>query len=413
MGTRFGEKLRRARVEKKLTQAQLGSGKYSTSYISLLETGSREPTAEIITELSSRLDIERDVMEAWNTPVSPDEAEFVLLEHRARASYAAHDYADAERTAAEAAALAQGMKNSSAWWNMAFLRAESQRERGDAASFLETAEEVLTHPLTDESTALKVRAETLVSTAYLALGKLHVAVEHALRALEHAESTLPSNSLISIAAQFALLASLTESGQLDDAWRAAKRLEKSVTKNVPDQTAGNAHWAIGNVAFRRQDIAQGLRHHDLAASLLHPASDIELWTRFNKASANMRLSAGVVEAATLACIERAELALSVIGSSGTEALELQLIRSRWQHLGGDPRAALDALTPVREAAASLSILQQGELELLTARCHLALGHAEEAMGSLTAAREAFAEAGATDRAALSVELATEVRAQLR
>lgn len=413
MGSKFGDKLRRARMDLGLTQSQLGAQKYSTSYISLLETGSREPTPEIITELSKRLGIERDVMEAWNTPVSPDEAQFVLLEHRARASMTAHDYSDACDTAAEAAELAQSMKNSSAWWNMSFLRAEGLRELGRMEDFLRAADEVLAHPLTDESEALKVRAETLVASANQGAGRLYLGVEHALKATALAEDSLPAASLFAIEARFALIACLAESGQLDEAWRACQRLDEVVSGDVPAQSAGAAHWAIGNVAFLRQDIDEGLRHHNLAAERLHPRSDIELWTRFNKASASARISAGAVEPATLACIERAEQALSVIGDLGTEGLELQVIRARWQHVNGDAAGALLALEPVQDRLGELPQQVKGEVELLTGRCQLALGELDDALKHLNAAREDFVGAGAPERAVLAVELATQLRATRR
>lgn len=396
-----------------MTQAQLGHGKYSTSYVSLLETGSREPTAEIITELSHRLGIERDVMEAWNTPVSPDEAEFVLLEHRARQSFAAHDYEDARATAHDAAAIAQGMKNSSAWWNMAFLEAEALRELRDGEAFLHMAEEVLNHPLTDESSALKVRAETLVSNAYLIIGRLHIAVEHALRGVDQGKESLPATSVIALSAQFALVASLTESGQLDDAWLACLELSKAADGDIPAQAAGNAHWVIGNVAFRKQNVPEGLRHHDLAAELLRPASDIELWTRFNKASAAARMTAGIVEPSTLACIERAEQAQAVIGATLAEDLELQIIRAQWEQLNGRPEQALELLLPVRKDGDALSYPVRGELELLVARCLQITGDSAQSLEHLELAREHFTAAGATDRAALTLELTTQARAALR
>ncbi|MEE1621371.1 helix-turn-helix transcriptional regulator [Zafaria sp. Z1313] len=412
MGIKFGEKLRQARLRHKLTQAQLGAGKYSTSYISLLETGSREPTSEIITELSARLELDREVMESWNTPVSADEAEFVLLEHRARQSYLAREYTDAEATSMEAATVALRLKNSSAWWNMMFLRAEALRDQGRFDDYRAAAEEVLTHPLTEESLALKVRAETLVANAYLGLGKLHIAVEHALKAVEQGRE-LPGDSLIYIGSLYALIASLAESGQLEQAWSTCQTLSEAVAQGAPSQTAGSAYWAIGNVAFKRQDIEAGLLNHRLAAERLRPASDIELWARFNKASASMRLAAGVVEEETLQCIERAELALSVIGGNPAESLELQLIRGRWLHLNGQPDQALEQLEPVIEGRELLSQHLQGELDLLTARSLVGTGRPQDALEHLASAQRAFASAGSPDRASLAIELATEIRSSKR
>lgn len=412
MGIKFGEKLRKARIDRQLTQSQLGAGKYSTSYISLLETGSREPTQEIIDELSARLGLDRETMDSWNTPVSRDEAEYVLLEHRARQSFTAREYADAEATATEAAHVALRLKNSSAWWNMMFLRAESQRDQGKLQDCRDTALEITTHPLTSESVALTVRAETLLGNAYLGQGKLHLAVEHALNAVENGRA-LPPDSMIYIAALFALIASLAESGQLESAWEHCAALGTAVADGAPRQTAGNAYWAIGNVAFKRQDIAAGLEYHQLASQRLLPASDLELWARFNKASASMRLSAGVIDPDTLACIEKAELAMSIIDEDRGNDLDLVLIRARWLHLNGKPDQALERIESVAGRSGEMSSLQLGEIQLLTARCLVSLGRGDEAMAHLGRAQQTFATAGAPNRASLAIELATELRASIR
>ncbi|MFP3481333.1 hypothetical protein SB780_41470, partial [Burkholderia sp. SIMBA_057] len=77
--------------------------------------------------------------------------------------------------------------------------------------------------------------------------------------------------------------------------------------------------------------------------LLSPANDIELWARFNKASAAVRLSSGIVEPETLSAIERAELALSIVGGNKTDQLEVAFIRARWLYLNGDIPAAVEKL----------------------------------------------------------------------
>ncbi len=78
MGNGFGEKLRAERLERGLTQAELGKDLYSPSYISLLETGRREPTAEVIEELARRLELAPKALEAWSQPISVSDAEYVL-----------------------------------------------------------------------------------------------------------------------------------------------------------------------------------------------------------------------------------------------------------------------------------------------------------------------------------------------
>ena len=109
-------------------------------------------------------------------------------------------------------------------------------------------------------------------------------------------------------------------------------LADSVTDETPPQMAGEIHWVIGNVAFIRHDVRTGLEHHAKAGRLLSPAADLSRWAQFNKATAWVRLMAGVVEPATLQAIERSELAHSVVGATPTETLEVSLLRARWNYL---------------------------------------------------------------------------------
>ncbi|MDI3279618.1 XRE family transcriptional regulator, partial [Arthrobacter sp. AL08] len=95
------------------------------------------------------------------------------------------------------------------------------------------------------------------------------------------------------------------------------------------QLAGEVAWVIGNVAFMRHDYPEGIKYHERAARMLSPANDIDLWARFNKASAAVRLSSGIVEPETLSSIERAELALSIVGGNKSDQLEVAFIRARW------------------------------------------------------------------------------------
>ncbi|MDQ1622476.1 MAG: hypothetical protein QOH19_894 [Actinomycetota bacterium] len=87
MGNGFGEKLRAERLERGLTQAELGRDLYSPSYISLLETGRREPTADVIEELARRLELAPKALEAWSQPVSISDAEYVLAGLYARQAW--------------------------------------------------------------------------------------------------------------------------------------------------------------------------------------------------------------------------------------------------------------------------------------------------------------------------------------
>ena len=53
-----------------------------------------------------------------------------------------------------------------------------------------------------------------------------------------------------------------------------------------------------------------------------------------------------MEPETLSAIERAELALSIVGGNKTDQLEVAFIRARWLYLTGDIVAAVEKLREI-------------------------------------------------------------------
>ncbi len=132
---------------------------------------------------------------------------------------------------------------------------------------------------------------------------------------------------INVKARQALIAALADSGRLDEAWAESLIMADVISDEVDDQLVGKAYWVIGNVAFLCNKVDEGLHYHELAAATFSPARNLNVWAKFNKASAAMRLAADVADADTLRCIERAELATDVIGGS-RERLHLLLKLNR-------------------------------------------------------------------------------------
>ena len=408
MGNGFGEKLRAERLERGLTQAELGKDLYSPSYISLLETGRREPTAEVIEELARRLDLAPKALEAWSQPISISDAEYVLAGLYARQAWDLRDYPLAASHAANAAQIALEGRNTSAWWNMTYMQAECLLKHDDLQECQQIVERLLEHPMARESAGLGVRARQMMATVFHRQGQLSLAVDQALEAVKLSEQ-LPKNSTIIVGALRALIAALAESGRLDEAWRYCQVMSEKVDEAAMSQLAGEVAWVIGNVAFMRHDYTEGVRHHERAAKLLSPANDIELWARFNKASATVRLSAGIVEAETLSSIERAELAFSIVSGTKGDELEVAFIRARWLYLTGDIVAAVEKLREIHAQRDHLAKHTAGEVSLLLGKSLKAAGEAEEALVHLEEAQKAFSAAGAADRVQQAMDAVLEIK----
>jgi transcriptional regulator with XRE-family HTH domain len=408
VGNGFGEKLRAERLDRGLTQAELGKDLYSPSYISLLETGRREPTAEVIEELARRLELAPKALEAWSQPISVSDAEYVLAGLYARQAWDLRDYPLAASHAAAAAQIALDGRNTSAWWNMSYMQAECLLKHGDLLECREVVERLLEHPMARESVGLGARARQMLAVVCQREGQLTAAVEHATEAVAIAEQ-LPSGSIITIGALRALIGALAESGRLNEAWKYCQELLGQVDEHAMSQLAGEVAWVIGNVAFMRHDYVEGVKHHERAAKLLSPANDIELWARFNKASAAVRLSSGIVEPETLSSIERAELAFSIVSGTKSDELEVAFIRARWLYLTGDIVAAVEKLREIHAERDHLAKHTAGEVSLLLGKSLKAAGEAEEALVHLEEAQKAFSAAGAADRVQQAMDAVLEIK----
>jgi tetratricopeptide (TPR) repeat protein len=209
-----------------------------------------------------------------------------------------------------------------------------------------------------------------------------------------------------VKARQALIAALAESGRLEEAWNESLLLADDISNEVDDQLVGKAYWVIGNVAFLCNKVAEGLEYHELAAETFSPARNLDIWAKFNKASAAMRLAAEVADADTLRCIERAELATDVIGGSDEDHILLKLNRGHWNFLAGDPQAAIDILTEISTVAEKTSPQILGEASLLLGRSHAVVGNDSEAQTHLLEAADHFEKAGAPQRAEQAREFLT-------
>lgn len=212
-----------------------------------------------------------------------------------------------------------------------------------------------------------------------------------------------------IGAMRALIGALAESGRLEEAWKYCQLMNEQTDENSMSQLAGEVAWVIGNVAFMRHDYQEGIKHHERAARLLSPANDIELWARFNKASAAVRLSSGIVEPETLSAIERAELALSIVGGNKTDRLEVAFIRARWLYLTGDIVAAVNKLREIHAERKALGKHTAGEVSLLLGKSLKVAGETAEALEHLEEARKEFSSAGASDRLQQAMDAILEIK----
>jgi tetratricopeptide (TPR) repeat protein len=320
----------------------------------------------------------------------------LLLELRARDAWNQRDYVGAQNLAQEVATAAKADGDELGWWNAQFLVSECLRKQGLMKESRSTAEILSKHPLTAGSKALSARVSTIVSLALQGAGELSLAVAAARRAVQDALQSV-DDANVEIEARNALIASLADSDQLDIAWQECLALVEFLESQPPSKYVGQSYWAIGNVAFLLQRVSDGVAYHQLAARTLSPTNDLDLWAHFNRASASLRLTAGVIEPETLECIERAELASSIVGGTDRDRLELKLTRAQWLVLTGQFEVAVEHLADIIEHKDLLATHVAAQAHFLMGQALSARGDDVDAIHHLASSEELFLQSGAEER----------------
>ena len=319
---------------------------------------------------------------------------YVAAELQAREYRTGHDFAEAAISAGKAALIALSDGQSGAWWNMTFLQAECLLAAGEFEASAEVAE-----ALVDSGAAtpqLQAQVHILRAKACQGAGLLDIAAAEARAATELVQGE--ADMEVNVTAGLALISALGDSGKLDEAWAESLNLANVISAEVDEQVQGKAYWVVGNVAFLCGKVPEGLYYHELAANTFSPTRNLDVWAKFNKASAAMRLAADVSDADTLRCIERAELATDVIGGSSNDYLLLKLNRGHWNFLEGNHAAAIDLLEEIFVEAEKPSPQILGEVGLLLGRAKAALGYRDAARRHMQKAVEHFEASGAQQRA---------------
>ena len=390
----FGSRLRTVRVERGLSQGEVGNGTYSASYISHLESGRRRATSDVIAFLAERLGVTAEELEATSEPDSDAsrDANRAASELRMLAAVAAHDHA-AVIAAADSPYVPSAAEDSDSWWGTKWLKAEAQLATEDHDGCLETVKELLASPLVAVSPELRSAALALGSRASRASGRLVDSLSSATDAVSSAFlSESATRKAIALREQIAAFAEL---GRNSEAASAAEELSAIRADLVETQVIGLAAWTLGNVAFLAGDVEAGIREHALAAEALRPESDLRLWARFHKASAAMRMAAGS-EIEVEHCLDLAGQGLALVGNASDNA-ELELLRAA-RKVNSDPAAALDHIA----RAFSLATLPNhavAEGEIHRSRAFENLGDTENARAALVSAATHFDAAGADRRSA--------------
>jgi transcriptional regulator with XRE-family HTH domain len=389
----FGDELKKARLAKSLTQSELGAGRYSASYISLLESAQRQPTPDMAHHFAEILQLDPQSVLGWirTGPADDGGALAVAMQH-ARAAFDLKDFSLAASEAEYVASLALEQDNTVVWWHFTNLRAEAYLALRRPELAEATLTELLAHPMTGEWPELQATALGAMSTVKRSNGFLGEAIALA-RAASAAAKSLPDHSTARLTSGFILVAALSVKGDVDEAWEEALPLSQLHTvPGVPSPTVGRAGWVVGNIAFRRGDVETGLAQHALAAQHIVPQTDVLLWAHFNRASASMRLKAGLMDEGVERCLANADLGFQITGTD-LERNELLLAHAHLQSLRGNNDAVIALLRRVQDKDMDLEFENAALLERLLAKHYAATDDLLRAHRHYLRAAKLYSDAG--------------------
>lgn len=405
MGESFGNRLRSERLNRHLTHTDLAGGPLQRRDVSLLESGRREPRPGSIRLLAQRL----APAKSTDSPSAGVAAGSLVLALEAMQAWDERDYERCRDAALLAAAAAQAEEQPEAEWDLSHLAVLCLRSSAQFAQCVREAALLAHHPLSRQSPVRRARSQVLLASALQGTGDLLEAVEHARVGFGLAQGRQLGAAVL-LEACGTLVATLTESGSLDEAWGYCQAFLLPLIDALGETSeAAKGLWTVGNVAFWRGDSPTGLRYHGRASKLLAPGSDVALWASFNNASAALRLQAGLHDAGVLACLEHAEAGQSVVGAAETDRLQLMHNRGRWLEANGHHRAGVTLLSEVYRRRSGLALHEAAEVALDLGVGLASLDEHAAARTYLLESQRYFDTAGAPARAAVAARLAASMQ----
>jgi transcriptional regulator with XRE-family HTH domain len=396
----IGQRLRRLRLERGLSQRALAEPGVSYAYISRIEAGTRQPSVKALRKLAPKLGVSADYLET-GSDLSPVQQRELQLADAALRLRLALDTAGAERDlqALLEEAVADGDARSATQARIALGNAAVATGRpADAVTLLEPA---AAHA--DLSPGLRSDVFYPLGRAYAHLGRLDKAIALFDRCLEETRENEPENLAALVRYASALSYALTDAGHLDRAQEVLAEIVDGGADALDEPGAQmNLYWSLARLAGIRGEHATSLDYARRALALVEATEDtVEL--------GRAHLLCGYILVAQEDArraqhhLRRAESLLA----SSTKPTDLAYLRTE------QAKAALlvgDGQEAVRRARESLELL--GDLEPAEqGAAWLALARGLELEGETAASLEAFARSADTlERADKAADAAEACRA---
>lgn len=393
----FGRRLRELRTARGLSQRDLASGVVNPSYISLLESGSRVPTLDVVIQLSQVLDVPTSSLlngeVSGLVPDDPRSPGSDLMWQILSSSLVEFGELDEARTRmGEAYAQARGRDRTDRVIEVGLALRQVLMFAGDFAAELDLLRELLSMAQRIGAGQIATKLRIDIAATARRLGRFAEAREQAMAALETITDGELNQSTEHVRLLGVLIAILCDEGDTGEVPGLLAEVLRMAEQLGGAAVLGRAHWAAAT-AYARMGRAEPAHEHLRLArrGMAGPTTSVRDWARFSRAAASVLLdvhgddaeierylasAAAAVEAMDLpqgrvyltalrarhelarGNAERAvELALSVLRPqpqvAGYDLVRLRLVLGRALHQLGRTAQAVTELRQTAELAAQL------------------------------------------------------------
>jgi len=266
-GETIGQRLKRLRLDRGLSQRELAAPGVSYAYISRIEAGTRQPSVKALRRLASKLAVSADYLETGSQIDPAAEREIRLSDLELAVRLGEWDGAEEQLKAAVAEAVSDGDRASAlrARVGLAILASE-RREHSRAAELLEAAIE-------DEPFAPAERYDI-----YHNLGRMYTEAgrpQEAVDLFERCMAAVEENGDVSLAARYAtqLSYALSDIGELGRAEAVVRHALDSVKDTEDPYMRVRLYWSIARLAHTEGRESVALTNVRKAIALLQATED--------------------------------------------------------------------------------------------------------------------------------------------
>ena len=352
-GETIGERLKRLRLEKGLSQRELAAPGVSYAYISRIEAGTRQPSVKALRKLAAKLGVTADFLETGSGLVSTEARELALA--NLELSLRLGEWDDLEEPLGRLLAEAVGAGDAPAATRARVALAALAQEHGE----FERAALLLEATVADEPFMPVEHFDiyTKLGRAYASAGRAKQAVELFERCMDGVEEVGETT----LAARYATLLSyaLTDIGDVARAETVVERALELVRDTADPYMRVRLYWSMARLAHKEGREAVALTNARKAIALLEATDDSFHLARAHLLAAGITIARDDPESTETHLRQAAKL--FGVTPSVEDAAELKILWSRAAAARGDAERAehfarkaldLDGLSPVDHAYAT-------------------------------------------------------------